>query len=526
MYAEKVVKKRKINGRWKEVVTWRARDRASGTIIPCEDEAEAKITAKDWNQQQGRVEAGLPAGTPKDLRKYTVRKIVREYIANRRLTQDENDKDENELREELKKELGVLLEKEELKGKICPKNAFPPLWAFSCRREADLTLYAFNKHVAQKYVDDRLEEPRKNSKSGEIIAATSVYWEVARIRLVWKWAKKFYRDLSHLQNPWEVLEWPEGAASNPRDRELVGDELERLITACEGCLGLNKYYLPLGIYLATETGMRRQEFVDYLHWEDVDFERRRIVIRKSKTDRKTRTKNLQIVLPAQSQVLLMELAGSLAIDGRLPGYPERMPSNKEPGKMPTGRVFPMSGEAFSDAFDAAVVRAKIEDLHLHDLRQTATTLFIRAGLEPEERQVMKRETFKKTVDAKHYQGDVSREIHLERIQDKLDKYTLGGRTLEEVTTEGSKKKREFVEEFGSLFEEALQAGMTRDEARKEAGDEMLRKYPRYTRSFANASSRLRARLGLDLETYISMEQSTARRHLERSAEHGNDGENE
>jgi integrase len=431
MYHEEVEKKRKVKGRWKTVKQWRARDRASGKVIYCKNETEAKTTAEDYNSQQRRLGAGLPAGTDKSLKKYKVWRIVRSYLVNRDLKQDEIDKDEKELRKELQKELRELLEKDELKGKICPKNAFHPLWSFSCRPEAGLTLYAFNRHVAQKYVNDRLEEPRKNSREGKPIAATSVYWEVARIRLAWKWAKRFYDDISHLQNPWEDLDWPEGAASNPRDRELVGDEQERLIEACEGCLKENKYYIPLGIYLAIETGMRRQEFVDYLYWEDIDFERRRITIRKDKTNRKARTKNQQIVLPMASMMMLSELALSLQ-DGRLPGLEGMFAIPKE--GMPKGKVFSITGEAFSDAFDKAVKRAKIEDLHLHDLRQTATTMFIRADLEPDERQVMKRETFKKTMDAKHYQGNVSRELHLERIQHKLDRYILvqGGMTKEEA----------------------------------------------------------------------------------------------
>lgn len=455
MYVEKVTKTKKVNGRSKKVTLWRARDRADGVIAYLGDsESEAKATAEDYNAQKRRTRGGLPAGTPKSLKKYTAREIVRDYTVNRRISKDELNTDEKELRKELKKELGNILEKEDLRGRICPKNAFDVLWKFSNRKEAEYNLFQFNRTIAQKYVDTRLTEDRSiyGSKSEpKQITPQTVYWEVARLRLVWKWAKKFYPDLSHLQNPWEDLEFPEGASSNPRDRELVGDELPRLVKACEdGCLGENKYYLPLGIYVATETGMRRQEFVDYLEWEDISFERRRIKIRKSKTDRKTRKKNQEIVLPARSQFLLQHLFFKLTV---------------ESGCAPTGEVFPMTGEAFSDAFDDAAIRAKIDDLQLRDLRQTATTMFIRAGLTPEERQVMKREEFK-TMDGKHYQGEVSREQHLERIQDKLDRYTLGGKTLREVRGEVA---GEFKQELQTLTDQGL--------SKEDIAAALLKKYP-------------------------------------------------
>jgi integrase len=182
--------------------------------------------------------------------------------------------------------------------------------------------------------------------------------------------------------------------------------------------------------------MRLQEFIQ-LSWNHIDLENRRITIPKSKTDKKTGRKGLKIVIPVRSQLMLTQLAASLLNDGRLPGNDRlKVPEEFHP---PHGRVFmnthqnPMTEDGFSSAFEDVCKRAKppVKDLVIPDLRQTATTIFIKAELLPEERKVMKRET-EKSMDSRHYQGEVSRDLHLQRIQDKLDRYFLKGKTLAEA----------------------------------------------------------------------------------------------
>ena len=208
-----------------------------------------------------------------------------------------------------------------------------------------------------------------------------------------------------------------------------------------------------------------------LNWEDIDFERKNRN-QKEQDSQSYGQKNQEIVLPAQVMFQLLTLAYSIRLGGSLPG-PERTAFVAKGAAKPKGRIFvyedgsPMTGDAFSDAFDAAVKRAEIEDMVLRDLRQTATTMFIRAGLTPEERQIMKRET-NKTMDARHYQGEKSRTLHLERIQDKLDIYQLG-KTLAELQKENAEHQREFE----SYCEEGLQEGFGRDAAIQKAKARML-----------------------------------------------------
>jgi integrase len=65
------------------------------------------------------------------------------------------------------------------------------------------------------------------------------------------------------------------------------------------------------MYLALDTGMRMQEILN-LKWSDIDFEQRRIEIRKSKTDRKQVAKGgragRRIVLPYMAMSSLIDLA--------------------------------------------------------------------------------------------------------------------------------------------------------------------------------------------------------------------------
>ncbi len=47
----------------------------------------------------------------------------------------------------------------------------------------------------------------------------------------------------------------------------------------------------------------------------------------------------------------------------------------------SGRVFPFAMNAVKDAFERAVVKAKLEDFHFHDLRHTFATRLVQAGID-------------------------------------------------------------------------------------------------------------------------------------------------
>lgn len=145
--------------------------------------------------------------------------------------------------------------------------------------------------------------------------------------------------------------------------EFMGEqgpsEYEKLIDASRDCRGVaNRLYLPLAIDIVLETGMRGDKNeVFELQWGDIDFERRTIAIRTSKTDEHQESPGRTIVLPWMTMV---RLAGLL--DGK-----------KKVRR--TDRIFPMTKGALQQAFDRAKVRAGCPDLQWKDLRREANTRF-------------------------------------------------------------------------------------------------------------------------------------------------------
>jgi integrase len=93
----------------------------------------------------------------------------------------------------------------------------------------------------------------------------------------------------------------------------------------------------------------------------------------------------------------------------------------------------MTEKAFTQSWSDAVKRAGIENLHFHDLRREANTRFIKAGLTPEERNLMLRHA-DKNMNATY----IGRNFLLNGIQDKLDRFVLGGLTLEEALEKNEK----------------------------------------------------------------------------------------
>lgn len=140
--------------------------------------------------------------------------------------------------------------------------------------------------------------------------------------------------------------------ANQRVRYLSNAEEEALFKALKG-----QDWVKNIIVMAINTGMRRGEIFD-LKWFDVDFNRRIVHIRQSKSGR-PRT----IPLNATTQTLL-----------------EGLPKTSE-------YVFPSpkTERRLNDVgrqFERAVKNAKLVDFHFHDLRHTAATRMADAGADP------------------------------------------------------------------------------------------------------------------------------------------------
>ena len=118
-------------------------------------ESKSKAAARQAEVYAKARKARYGLFSDQDLKKYTVDQIIYGYIIKRAFRKDDLRRDKEELREELR-ELTQL-----------PSGTFYVLWSFAYRDVASLTLYDFDKRAAEKYRDDRLQEPRKvhpNSK--------------------------------------------------------------------------------------------------------------------------------------------------------------------------------------------------------------------------------------------------------------------------------------------------------------------------------------------------------------------------
>ena len=153
--------------------------------------------------------------------------------------------------------------------------------------------------------------------------------------------------MASLANPVEMVRKPRLPAG--RDRRLVGDELQRLLTAAQsygGEIG------PL-ITWAIETAMRRGE-IAAMRWDHLDRKARVLLIPETKTGTPRR-------VPLSTAAL-----------GVLDGLPRRL----------DGRVWAMRPDSISQAFERVCKAAGIEGLTFHDLRHEATSRLFEKGLNP------------------------------------------------------------------------------------------------------------------------------------------------
>jgi integrase len=275
---------------------------------------------------------------------------------------------------------------------------------------------------------NRFIDKKTNDKwKGKIITPRTIRRQLNIVQRVFEHAKEVRDGFASLTNHFRGVRIT-GSTGGRRERSLEGNELERILEACKKCYDPNNYYLPLAIWLAIDTGMRRQEIFN-LTWKDIDDVNRRITITKSKTDKVMgRGNGITIVLPAMAKHLLVTLAMMRAKQRKIPGDKLEglegewieFPSDHE-------RIFPMTPHGFSLAWDRVLKRAGINNIHFHDLRREANIRFHNAGLTVEERNMMLRH-----ADDSMNAIYLGRNHLLKAIQDKLDRYVLNGMTYEEA----------------------------------------------------------------------------------------------
>jgi integrase len=142
--------------------------------------------------------------------------------------------------------------------------------------------------------------------------------------------------------------------SRKRNRRLEPGELDALLKAA------GDHWIKPMILIAVESGMRQQE-IQQLAWEDVDFANDTILIRNRKhpTD-KVGNDQMIPMFPGVKQVLLDEYQVSKR----------------------RGQVFEVQHAAsVSDRFALLCKRARVEGLHFHDLRHEAISRMFERGME-------------------------------------------------------------------------------------------------------------------------------------------------
>lgn len=163
----------------------------------------------------------------------------------------------------------------------------------------------------------------------------------------------------HIDNPVTLIQRPKSNKSRERrlscqEEQALLRQMELVIRSPKGTFEANgtqnPWLAPITV-IALETGMRMSEIVS-LSWSNVDLVRCTATLQDTKNGERR-------VVPLSQKARATLLALPKAIDGR---------------------VFFTSREAVKRGFSRAVGRAKIEDLHFHDLRHEATSRLFERGL--------------------------------------------------------------------------------------------------------------------------------------------------
>jgi integrase len=186
------------------------------------------------------------------------------------------------------------------------------------------------------YRDLRLETVRPGTINRELGLIQHIF-EVART----DWGIPVTNPIKGIRKP---------KADRARERRLSGDELEQLLEALKRC---RNPLLGAVVRFAIATGMRRGEILN-ARWKDLNWELGTLRIPVTKTD-VPRT----IPLSFEAKQVLVELA--IVWQGQ-------------------DRIFPTTAQAVNLAWKRLTKRAKIVDLHFHDLRHEAISRFFERGL--------------------------------------------------------------------------------------------------------------------------------------------------
>ena len=181
------------------------------------------------------------------------------------------------------------------------------------------------KHIAD-YRDERLKVIKPNTVIRELAILSSVIYHARR-----EWGLNVINPVTMIKKP---------SSTQGRDRILNDEELGRLFIQLEK---ISPWYKPL-VEFALETAMRRGEVMALL-WENVSFDKSVAFLPLTKNGDSR-------YVPLSSKAI---------------GILKALPRDIE------GRVFPLNKGTVSILFLRAARRAKVLDVHFHDLRHMAIT---------------------------------------------------------------------------------------------------------------------------------------------------------
>lgn len=162
---------------------------------------------------------------------------------------------------------------------------------------------------------------------------------VAVLGRLYKAATKDFGIPLPLGNPAANVRLP--SINNERSRIIDAHEEQKLFESLDKSRGK---HLKSIVILALETAMRRGELLA-LRWQNIDLVKR--------------TALLPITKNGEARLVPLSTKAKEVLQG--------LPRNI------SGRVFSTSETAITEGFQRAVLRAKLSDLHFHDLRHIATT---------------------------------------------------------------------------------------------------------------------------------------------------------
>ncbi|MCV2352642.1 site-specific integrase [Paucibacter sp. B2R-40] len=201
-------------------------------------------------------------------------------------------------------------------------------------RLANLRVFEVTKDDVQKLID-----AMRSERAGK----GTLQQEQAVIRVVFNYFRDTWNWVEPARNPAIKLKMP--VVDNQRSRVLSEEEEARLLPALDRSYNRTAVLM---VHLLIETAMRCGEPIEHATWGGMDWNRRVLSLRDSKTGSR------EVPLSPRAIKLLEELHGVG------PHQPDTL-------------ILRLSYESLKAVWNRACARAEIKDLHLHDLRHTAAT---------------------------------------------------------------------------------------------------------------------------------------------------------